>query len=104
MQLNNDSLQLSSFKYRGTIDCWISEKQIIGGVGIYKINTISDDYWSEISRELIDFTNVGDYELIIFEWNGSENVKFGVGFLLTCRSSMPLFVTIWEGKFYLHSF
>ena len=99
LQLNNDHLY--GFRWRKFINTWTSASQIDSGCGIYNIGEISSDYWSSICKNE-KLQNVGDYVLIIFQWNGTESaLRFSVGLLISCRMSNLIYVTVWNGEFNL---
>lgn len=102
LQLNNDlNDHLYGFRWRKFINTWTSASQIDSGCGIYNIGEISSDYWSSICKNE-KLQNVGDYVLIIFQWNGTESaLRFSVGLLISCRMSNLIYVTVWNGEFNL---
>lgn len=100
--LNGSLNDLNNFKFRKVIDNWSSSSQVSGGCGIYKINTIEDNFYNSISKHVTAFRNVGDYSLIIFSWNGLETLNYGIGLLATPRSTTLCFVQVWEGNFILY--
>ena len=101
-QINNDlNDHLYGFRWRKFINTWTSASQIDSGCGIYNIGEISSDYWSSICKNE-KLQNVGDYVLIIFQWNGTESaLRFSVGLLISCRMSNLIYVTVWNGEFNL---
>lgn len=86
--------------YRGTIDIWTDESQIMDRAGLYGISAISDDLWSKINKTTLN--NVGDYTLFIFRPNGNGSLRFGTGFLVSPRWGTAFcYVHCWEGVFTL---
>lgn len=93
---------VNNFKFRKQIDTWSSASQVTGGCGIYHIGTIDDTYYASISKNVKTFQPVGDYELIIFMWNGLETLNFGTGLLMSPRITSIALVQVWAGKFALY--
>ena len=67
---------------------------------VYNIYEIDYEYWKSLYSG-------NDFTLCMFHWNpGSvvtmNIVKFGVGFLMSARSSLLAYVTVWDGNFNLH--
>lgn len=100
--LNGSLNALNNFKFRKQIETWSSASQITGGCGIYHVNTIEDNYYASISKNVKVFQPVGDYELVIFMWNGLETLNFGTGLLMSPRSTSLCLVQVWEGAFILY--
>lgn len=99
----NGSLNHSyNFRFRKVINNWSSASQVSGGCGIYYVNTIEDNFYSSISKHVTTFKNVGDYSLIIFSWNGSDTLNYGIGLLASPRSTTLCLVQVWEGNFILY--
>ena len=87
------------FIHRGVIHLWKTNTDISKGIGIYNIDEIDSEYWKSLYSGN-DLQNVGDFTLCMFHWNpGSvaimNIVKFGVGFLMSARSSFLAYVTVW---------
>lgn len=100
--LNGSLNHHDNFKFRKVIDIWSSASQVSDGCGIYKVNTIEDNFYSLISKHVTTFKNVGDYSLIIFSWNGLDTLNYGTGLLVSPRSTTLCFVQIWAGDFILY--
>lgn len=100
--LNGSLNDVNNFRVRKVIDNWSSSSQVSGGCGIYKINTIEDNFYNSISKHVTAFRNVGDYSLIIFSWNGLETLIYGIGLLASPRSTTFCFVQVWAGDFILY--
>ena len=93
--LNNVSY---GFIHRGVIHLWKTNTDISKGIGIYNIDEIDSEYWKSLYSGN-DLQNVCDFTLCMFHWNpGSvvtmNIVKFGVGFLMSARSSFLAYVTV----------
>lgn len=101
-ELYNSFNDVNNFKFRKRIETWSSASQITGGCGIYHIATIEDNYYASISKNVKVFQPVGDYELVIFMWNGLETLNFGTGLLMSPRSTSLCLVQVWEGAFTLY--
>lgn len=100
--LYNSFNDANNFKFRKQIDTWSSASQVSGGCGIYHIATIEDNFYSSISKNVKIFQPVGDYELVIFMWNGLETLNYGTGLLMSPRSTTMCLVQIWSGNFVLY--
>lgn len=100
--LNGSLNDVNNFRVRKVIDNWSSSSQVSGGCGIYKINTIEDNFYNSISKHVTAFRNVGDYSLIIFSWNGLETLIYGIGLLASPRSTTFCLVQVWAGDFILY--
>lgn len=101
--LNGSLNDLDNFKFRKIIENWSSASQISGGCGIYKVGVIEDNFYSSIAKNATTFTNVGDYVLLIFSWNGLETLNFGIGLLASPRSTTFCLVQVLDGVFSLHN-
>lgn len=101
--LNGSLNDLNNFKFRKVIENWSSASQVSGGCGIYRVAVIEDNFYSSIAKNATTFTNVGDYVLLIFSWNGLETLNFGIGLLASPRSTAFCLVQVWEGVFSLHN-
>lgn len=100
--LNGSLNDLNNFKFRKIINNWSSASQVSGGCGIYRVETIEDNFYSSISKHVTTFKNVGDYSLIIFSWNGLDTLNYGIGLLASPRSTTLCLVQVWEGNFILY--
>ncbi len=100
--LNGSLNDLNNFKFRKIINNWSSASQVSGGCGIYRVETIEDNFYSSISKHVTTFKNVGDYSLIIFSWNGLDTLNYGTGLLASPRSTTLCLVQVWEGNFILY--
>lgn len=100
--LNGSLNRHDNFKFRKVIDNWSSASQVSGGCGIYKVNTIEDNFYNLISKHVTNFKNVGDYSLIIFSWNGLDTLNYGTGLLASPRSATICLVQVWGGNFILY--
>lgn len=100
--LNGSLNRHDNFKFRKVIDNWSSASQVSGGCGIYKVNTIEDNFYNLISKHVTNFKNVGDYSLIIFSWNGLDTLNYGTGLLASPRSTTICLVQVWGGNFILY--
>lgn len=101
-ELYNSFNDVNNFKFRKQIETWSSASQITGGCGIYHVITIEDNYYASISKNVKVFQPVGDYELVIFMWNGLETLNFGTGLLMSPRSTSLCLVQVLEGAFTLY--
>ena len=82
--LNSNFQFYGNLIYRGRIGTWSDGSQIPDKAGLYKIDTISDDFWSEINKSTLN--NVGDYTLLLFYPNGLDGVmNYASGFLVSPR-------------------
>ena len=91
---------------RETIHLWKANTDISKGIGIYNIDEIDSEYWKSLYSG-DDLQNVGDFTLCMFQWNPGDIatmniVKYGVGFLMSARSTFIAYVTVWDGNFNLH--
>lgn len=100
--LNGSLNDLNNFKFRKIINNWSSASQVSGGCGIYRVETIEDNFYSSISKHVTTFKNVGDYSLIIFSWNGLDTLNYATGLLASPRSTTLCLVQVWEGNFILY--
>lgn len=101
-EINGSLNDSDNFKFRKIINNWSSVSQVSGGCGIYKVDTIEDNFYNSISKHVTAFRNVGDYSLIIFSWNGLETLNYGIGLLASPRSTTFCLVQVWAGDFILY--
>lgn len=101
-EINGSLNDSDNFKFRKIINNWSSASQVSGGCGIYKVDTIEDNFYNSISKHVTAFRNVGDYSLIIFSWNGLETLNYGIGLLASPRSTTFCLVQVWAGDFILY--
>ena len=96
-RLNTDYFNIQNIPFREYIQRLSTVRQINKGAGIYAIGEIDDTYWNQINKGVLD--NVGDFTLILFNFNGSDDgVGYATGFLFSPRwDKFFAYVQVWNG-------
>ena len=96
-QLNTDYFNIQNIPFREHIQKLSTARQINKGAGIYAIEEIDDTYWNQINKGSLG--NVGDFTLVLFNFNGSDDgAGYATGFLFSPRwDKFFAYVQIWSG-------
>ena len=95
-QLNTDYFNVQNIPFREHIQKLSTARQINKGAGIYAIEEIDDTYWNQINKGSLG--NVGDFTLVLFNFNGSDDgAGYATGFLFSPRwDKFFAYVQIWS--------
>ena len=96
-RLNTDYFNVQNIPFREHIQKLSTARQINKGAGIYAIGEIDDTYWNQINKGSLG--NVGDFTLVLFNFNGSDDgAGYATGFLFSPRwDKFFAYVQIWSG-------